>query len=309
MSGPRNAIPSPLYRAAALLAALAFAAPAHAQSDAKTAADALKADPVYVHPRAEGRLTVPEQGEVRLEIVRSAIGRVKVAVVPEAVAARSGGAHEFANEIDREIGVRGSLIVVAGPSYWVVTSYPDSDAAADALRSAVNARTDDRLVDELVPAIRRIGRIDPGPAGDAQSQPAPDVPNADDFLDDIGDAFKLGVLIVAAAIAVPFILGAVLLAARARRRRARAQEVREAGERSADDELVELGDEIRALDLDTEMPGASRQALTEYEQAIARYDQANDLLVGQPSEYQVEQAQAAIAAGRRHVSAARELLG
>ena len=135
------------------------------------------------------------------------------------------------------------------------------------------------------------------------------MPNADDFLDDLGDAFKLGVLIVAGAIALPFILGAVLLAARARRRRAREQEVHEAGERSADDELVAMGDEIRELDLDTEMPGASRQALTEYEQAIARYDQANELLSGDPSEYQVDQARAAIAAGRRHLSAARELLG
>jgi hypothetical protein len=281
------------------------AAPAHAQ----TAADALESDPVYVHPRAEERLTVPEQGRVRLAIVENAIGRVKVAVVPESVAARSGGVQEYANQIDREIGLRGTLIVVAGPSYWVVTSYPDADAAAAALRSAVNARPDDRLVDELVPAIRRIGRIDPGGKGDIQSQPAPEVPNADDFLDDIGDAFRLGVLIVAAAIALPFVLGAVLLAARARSRRARAQEVREAGERSADDELVTLGDEIRELDLDTEMPGASRHALTEYEQAIARYDQANGLLSGDPSEYQVEQARAAIAAGKRHLSATRELLG
>ena len=85
--------------------------------------------------------------------------------MPESVAARSGGVQGFANEIDRELGVRGSLIVVAGPAYWVVTSYPDADAAADALRSAVNARPNDRLVDELVPAIRRIGRIDPGPGG------------------------------------------------------------------------------------------------------------------------------------------------
>ena len=269
----------------------------------------LGSDPVYVHPRAEERLTVPEQGRVRLAIVEHAIGRVKVAVVPESVAARSGGVQAYANGIDRELGVRGSLIVVAGPAYWVVTSYPDADAAADALRSAVNARPNDRLVDELIPAIRRIGRIDPGPGDDVQSQPGPDVPNADDFLDDLGDAFKLGVLIVAGAIALPFILGAVLLAARARRRRAREHEVQEAGERSADDELVALGDEIRELDLDTEMPGASRQALTEYEQAIALYDQANGLLSGDPSEYQVEQARAAIAAGRRHISAARELLG
>ena len=60
--------------------------------------------------------------------------------------------------------------------------------------------------------------------------------------------------------------------------------MREAGERSADDELVELGDDIRSLDLDTSMPNAPRAALAEYEQAIARYDQANELLSGDPTE-------------------------
>ena len=125
----------------------------------------------------------------------------------------------------------------------------------------------------------------------------------------MGDAFRLGVLIVAAAIALPFIVGALLLAARVRRRRAREAEVRESGERSADEELVALGDEIRELDLDTSMPSASRAALAEYEQAIARYDQANDLLSGDPTEYRVEQARAAIAAGKRHLAATRERLG
>jgi hypothetical protein len=101
----------------------------------------------------------------------------------------------------------------------------------------------------------------------------------------------------------------VLLAARARRRRSREREVRESGERSADTELVELGEDIRSLDLDTSMPNVSRAALAEYEQAIASYDQANDLLSGDPSEYRVSQARAAITAGKRHIAAARERLG
>ena len=296
--------------ASALLAGVALSPAAHASSHEQTAR-ALESDPVYVHPRAADRLTVPEQGRVRLTIVDSALGRVKVAVVPASVAAPLGGTQGFANRVAGSLELRGTLIVVAGPDYWAVTSYPEAEEAAAALRSAVRARDDDRLVDELVPAIRRIGRIDPRPAGD----PGPaegagdDIPNADDFLDDLGDAFKLGVLIVAAAIALPFILGAVLLAARARRRRAREREVHEAGERSADDELVAFGDGIRELDLDTSMPNASRGALTEYEQAIARYDQANELLSGDPTEYRVEQARAAIAAGRRHLAAARERLG
>jgi hypothetical protein len=290
---------------------LAAAAPAQAATPAETAARALENDPVYVHPGAAQRLTVPEQGRVRLAIVRSAIGRIKVAVVPAGVAAGSGGVGAFANEIDRTLHVRGTLITVAGNDYWAVTSYPRSHAAAAALQTAVNAHPNDRLVDELIAAIPKVASIDPGREGDlGQEQPsAAPVPDAGDFFDDIGDAFKLGVLIVAIAVALPFVLGAGLLAVLARRRRAREREVRELGEKSADTELVELGDDIRSLDLDTSMPNASRAALAEYEQAIASYDQANDLLAGDPSEYKVEQARAAIAAGRRHISAARERLG
>jgi len=193
-----------------------------------------------------------------------------------------------------------------------VTSYPQSDAAAAALRTAVNAHPNDRLVDELIAAIPPIARVDPGPEADPGTPGQPvsvPIPDGDDFLDDVGDAFKLGVLIVAGAVALPFILGAVLLAARARRRRARAKEVRAAGERSASDELLELGEGIESLDIDTSMPNAPRAALAEYEQAIARYDQANELLEGDPSEYRVQQARAAIGAGRRHIAAARERLG
>ena len=179
-------------------------------------------------------------------------------------------------------------------------------AAAAALQTAVGTTTTAwSRSSSTSPAI---ARIDPGPETPAPTS-APDADQADDFLDDVGDAFRLGVLIVAAAIALPFLVGALLLVARARRRRAQAAEVRESGERSADEELVGLGDEIRELDLDTSMPNASRAALAEYEQAIARYDQANDLLSGDPTEYRVEQARAAIAAGRRHLAATRERLG
>ncbi len=289
---------------------MAAAAPAQAATPAETVARALEGDPVYVHPEAADRMSVAERGRVRLEIVESAIGRIKVAVVPAAVA--SGGAGAFANEVDRTLHIRGTLIMIAGRDYWAVTSYPESHATAAALQTAVNARPNDSLADELVAAIPRIARIDPGPEADPGPPGQPvstPIPDGDDFLDDIGDAFKLGVLIVAGAIALPFLLGAVLLGARARRRRAREREVREAGERSADDELVELGEGIRSLDLDTSMPDASRAALAEYEQAIASYDQANELLSGDPTEYRVDQARAAIAAGKRHIAAARARLG
>src|SRR5206468_3454822 len=41
------------------------------------------------------------------------------------------------------------------------------------------------------------------------------------------------------------------------------------------DELVDLGEGIRALDLDVEMPGVDAQARDLYGQAVAAYDRAN----------------------------------
>ena len=297
--------------ASAVLVGLALAGPAHAQSDAQVVARALESDPVYVDPSVRQRFTVGEQGRVRLAIVRAAIGRIKVAVVPASAAHRTGGLRSFANRVDYDLHVRGALIVVAGNDYWVVTSYPDSEAGAAALRTAVTRRPNDRLVTELTAAIPALARVDPGPEGEVGQQEPGAAPagDADDFLDDIIDTFRLGVLIIAIAVALPFILLVVILIARVRRSRAHEQEVRESGERSADDELVALGDEIRELDQDTSMPNANRAALAEYEQAIASYDQANELLSGEPSAYRVEQAHAAIAAGRRHLAATRERLG
>ena len=304
--------------ASALLLAVALAGPAHAATPAETAARSLESDPVYVHPRAADRLTESERGRVRLAIVRGAIGRIKVAVLPASAAARAGGVGGLASQIDRQTVVRGTLIVVAGPGIHAITSYPQSEAAVDAIRSAVSRHEDDRLAAQLLAAIPRLGRVDPGPDADVNRERTPgpggppssiDVPDGDDFLDDVGDAFRLGLLIVAAAIALPFVLFALFMIMRVRRNRAREHEVRQAGEKSADRQLVELGDEIRSLDLDTEMPGASRGALTEYEQAIAYYDQANELLEGEPTDYRVQQAVAAIAAGRRHIETARQRLG
>ena len=158
--------------------------------------------------------------------------------------------------------------------------------------------------------------MDPGPDEDLrapQGNPNPNagapVPEADDFLDGVGDAFRLGVLIVAAAVALPFVLAALYFLYRVRRRAVREEEVLESGEQAARRELTQLGEGIRSLDLDTLMPDADAGGLAAYEQALARYDQANELLVGDPTAHRVEQARAAIAAGERDIESARRQLG
>ena len=290
----------------ALIALLSLSASAGA-APADDAREALASDPVYVHPRAAGRLSAAEQGRVRIAIAQNALGRMKIAVLPP----QPGGAEAAGREIDtQDFAVRGTLLVASGPSFYAVTSHPNSGPTVEALRTAVDRHRDDGLAAILVDAVKRIARVDPGPAADID-RGAPSgtgVPDTEGFLDDVGDTFKLVGLIIAGAIALPFLLFAGWLLLRFLRAGRRAAEVNAHSERTVRDELVSLGDGIRSLDLDTSMPSADRGALAEYEQAIARYDQANDLLLGEPSAYEVEQAKAVISAGLRHVEAARRRL-
>ncbi len=311
----------PAVRARCLFALILVLAPctvtcghaAAAAADTDAIARELQSDPVYVAPAAARRLSVADRGRIRLAIVRKAIGRVKIAVLPSSAAATGGGAGGLANAIDRAIDVPGALIVVAGPAYYVVTSHPRSQAAAIALRGAVARHRADGLAAQLLDAIDGIAAADPGPSSDIrppqQGSRPPGTAEADDFLDDIKDTFTLGVLIVAAAIALPFLLVAVYLVSRARRRHAREEEQLEGSEDAARDQLLRLGEGIRSLDFDTSMPGADQAGLAEYEQAVAHYDQANALLTGDPTEYRVEQARAVIAAGEQAIEAAKRRLG
>ena len=68
--------------------------------------------------------------------------------------------------------------------------------------------------------------------------------------------------------------GAALLIGRRRRRREEAAAFAEVKDDARDD-LVVLGDEIRALDLDMQMPDVSGGARTDYETAVNAYDRAN----------------------------------
>lgn len=294
-----------LLAAAAVIAGAASAAAAPA-ADPAAIAGSLEADPVYVHPERARELTPAARGRVRMAIATRDIGRIKVAVVPERVAQQAGGAGELARRIANGFELKGVLVLAAGSTVFALTSYPDSAPTVAAVSRAVEATNGQGLGDQLVEIVKRVAAVDPGASADIS--PAEGVPVADDFLDGIADAFRLGVLIVAAAVALPFLLVTTILVVRYRRRREREVEVEQWDERTAREQLVGLGDGIRSLDTETSQPGAGRLALLEYEHALTSYDQANDLLLGDPGAYQVEQAQAAIAAGQRHLDAARRLL-
>lgn len=301
--------------AAAFVAFATVAEPASADAPVREIATALRSDPVYVADSQRRLLTVPERGRIRLRIVRKDIGRIQIAVVSPQSAERAGGIAGLANAIDQAMpGRRGALVATTGAAFHVVTSHGVVDPTAAALRSAVESHREDGLAAQLLAGVDGIAEVDPGGGADVNAG-VPAVPSADqgspanDVGDDIGDSFRIGVLIVAAAIALPFLLGALVFLFGVRRRRAAAQDREEIDRGDARDELVALGEEIEALDLDVEMPNASASGRAAYEQALRLYDRANQLLTkDDPSEVELYEARRSLEEGRSRIAAARDAL-
>jgi hypothetical protein len=289
---------------------------AAAGSSAREVAAGLRSDPVYVAGSEREQLTVPERGRLRLRILRKDIGRIQIAVVSSRSAERAGGLGALANAVDQAMpGRRGALVATTGSAFHVVTSHPVVRPTAAALRSAVESNRDEGLASQLLAAVDGIAEVDPGADADVNA-PSIDLPairipatQPNDVAEDVGEGVRLGVIIVAASIAIPFLLGAMAMLMALRRRRAAAEDREELDRGDARDELIALGEEIQALDLDVEMPDASTLGREEYERALRLYDRANQLL-GQrdPSEVELYEARRSLEEGRARIAAAREAL-
>ena len=288
------------------------AARASAASTAREVAASLRSDPVFVDESQSGLLTVPQRGELRLRIVDVDIGRIQIAVVAQESAERAGGVGALANAIDQAMpGRRGSLLVTNGSAFHVVTSHAVVNPTAAAVRAAVESHSEEGLDAQLLAAVDGIAEVDPGADSDLNlpSPSAPATPRPDNIGDDIEEGFRIGLLIVAAAIALPFVIGTIALLMALRRRRAVAQDRERLDEGDARSELVALGEELQALDIDVDMPNASARGREEYERALNLYDRANRLLLkDDPSEVELYEARRSIHEGRKRLAAARDAL-
>jgi len=286
---------------------------ASAQSTVRDVASALRTDPVYVAHSERRLLTVPQRGRVRLRIARLDTGRIQIVVISGENARRAGGLSALANAIDQALPERrGVLIVTTGSAFHLITSHRVVEPTTAALRAAVESNRPGGLDAQLLAAVAGIAKVDPGAAADVNA-PSPDTPSPgstpdpDSSVDKIGDSFRLGILIVAAAIALPFLLGAIALFLAWRRRHEAAEDSEQLQRGSARDELIVLGEEIQALDLDVEMPNASLRGRDEYERALKLYDRANQLLAKKdPSEVELYEARRSLEEGRARLTAARE---
>ena len=238
---------------APLLLLLLLPAPASAGELIDRAVAGLESDNVYVDPDADPKLTDAEAEELRDRIVDQRAGPMYVVVAPEEIAAEAGGDPAQAlGQIGERLGRAGTYVIVAGRRIRALSSLLDAGEAGDLAAEAIEGKGGD-LNAILLDLTDRVGEARTGGGDD-------------------GDGAGAGGLILLGLLGAG---GTALLVGRRKRRARDAAEFEEA-KRNARDDLVALGDDIRALDIDVQMPNVDPQGKADYDHAVARYMEAEE---------------------------------
>jgi uncharacterized membrane protein YgcG len=219
------------------------------------AVEGLRADNVYVDPDAEPTLTEAQADGLRNRIADDRAGPLYVVVAPRAIAAEAGGEPAAALlEIGRALDRPGTYVIAAGRQVRALASegvMPEGRAGELATEAVDSGKPD---LDAILLAFAdRVGEEKAGAGDDGEGSV-------------VGAVVLLGLL--GAGGTALFISG--------RRKRARNAAAFAEAKRNARDDLVALGDDIRALDLDVQMAGADPQAKADYDHAVDRYTAAEE---------------------------------
>jgi hypothetical protein len=252
--------------------ALATAAPAAAQmgSVLDRAAEALRANPVYVDPAAASELSAADAEKLRERIDAADAGAFYIAVLPAEARNEAGGdASGVLSALHDSVHRPGTYAVYVGDEFRAGSDYfTVREIATDA------ARENDGTAATLLAFVDGVAdRQGGGSDGSGGGRGALVVP-----------------LLAVGAV------GFFLLRRQKRRRRADADfaEVKAASQ----DDLLALADDIRALDLDVEMPGANERAKEDYGNAVNLYEKADRLLDQARRPEDLEEVSAAVEEGR-----------
>jgi hypothetical protein len=211
----------------------------------------LQSDNVYVDPDADPALTAAQADALRDRIASSGAAPMYVVVAPEEIRGEAGGDAGMAlREIAQTSGRRGTYAIVAGRRIEALSTELDAGEAGELAAQAADAGGSADAV--LLGFTDRVAEAQAG-GGDSDGSST-------------GGFILLGLLGAGA--------GAVLIGRR--RKRARDAVEFEEAKRNARDDLVALGDDIRALDMDASMPGADPLAVSDYDHAVARYTEAEE---------------------------------
>ena len=245
-----------MRRMLVLLLTLALAAPA-AASQIDDAVQALGTAPLYVAPDAKPTLTAAAQRRVRDAISAANGGAIYIAVLPGSARDEAGGdATTLVRRIGEGVHQPGTYAVVAGGQFRAASSLLDRGEAGQLATSAFDAHHQEGLTATLVDFVRRVGeaRAGGGSSGDG------------------GTSSGGGGLLAFLAI----ILGGGGLFAFVRSRRRRREQAAQVLElkRISNEDLLALGDDVRAIDIDIEMPNVDPKARDDLGVALDRYEKA-----------------------------------
>src|SRR5215213_9648527 len=216
----------------ALLAPLLLAPTASAQDAVGAAADALASDPVYVDPSAERALSAGEADRLRARIDERGAGPLYLAVLPGSAKREGGGsAQGVAQAIAQRLDRPGTYAVVAGGSFSAGST--EVRGAGAQATAAIKAHRREGTAAVLLDFVDRVAELRAG------GSPGPGSGGAGGSGGGVGAALLLPLLALGG--------GALLLSLR-RRRREQEAELAELRDNVRDD-LLALGDDIRALDL------------------------------------------------------------
>jgi len=300
--------------AAIALTALA-AGSAHASEYSEGLARDIEREIVYADPKAKPRVSQAEASQIRLRIVKKNLGRVKIGLVPERRAEDEGGASGLAQLAARDLSFRGTLLIVAGSHVFALTSHPAASQTAGAVKEAFDRHDKDGRAEQILSAVNAIAAVDPGPSADAQNPTnAPNPPDLTDdtkgIFDSVNDAIRVTTIIIALSFILPIAAIALWILLRIRRSRRDAEGDLDFEQEGLRNELIALGDDIAALDVDSDMPNANRLGIADYEAAVEQYDRANSALErSEQNPRYVAEARTALAEGKRRMSDAKVRLG
>ena len=265
---------------------LLVAAPAHAQRTVSEAARALDSTPVYVDESAERALTDSEMERLRAQIGERGAGPLYLVVLPESAGDEAGGdPSNVLREIAQELGEPGTYAGVIGNSFRAGSVGVDVPAS-ELARESLDARGTDGTFAVLSDFIARVGEARSGGGGG-----------------DGGGGFPWFLILL---IGLP--LGLFALSRRRQRKREREYERAQLEDvrQVAREDLVALGDDIRALDLDVQMPDADPEGKQHYNQAVERYTEAEQALDRAQRPEDIEPVTSALEEGRWAMMAAKE---
>ena len=250
----------------------------------QAAASALASDSVYVDPDADPGLTEAEAAALRERIARSDAGAVRIAVLaPEAV--RDAGSPEaLLKDLVASVGRRGSYAVVSGTRLEAGST--EFRGLGDAAGQVAREHRGEGVAAVLGALVDRIPEVRAG-GGDGTGEDA-----------GTGGLVLLGALAAGA--------GGLVLVARRRRRREEVDELAEVKENARDD-LVALGEDIRALDIDRQLDSTPPAAKEAYDRAVLAYERAEDIWERARTPEDLEPAGAALEEGRWAMASAKAL--